>query len=107
MTERGYVLLESLVALAVFAALAVTTADVARRAFRAGEPGEVPDLERVMDRFRPPVREGTDVRRINTRILPNGDRWLIYRYETRDDGGSVRVPVLSRDGGGTVPFETG
>lgn len=107
MPEHGYVLLESLVALALFAALVVTTADVARRAFRAGAAGEIPEVERLLERFEPPVREGTDVRRLGTRTFPNGDRWVIYRYETGDDRGSVRVPVLSVDETGTAPLTSG
>lgn len=107
MPERGYVLLESLVALALFAALVVTTAQVARRAFRAGAPGKVPDLGRLLERVEPPVREGVDLRRIESRPFPNGDRWVIYRYETGDDRGSIRVPVLSVDETATSPRTTG
>lgn len=92
--ENGYILLETLVALAVFSLLAVTTADVAQEAFRAGSEASVPNVEDLVERFRPPVSPGPDVRRIKKRRFPNGDQWILYRYRPGGRKASVRVPVL-------------
>lgn len=91
---NGYILLETLVALAVFSLLAVTTANVAQQAFRAGSGPAVPEMDALVERFRPPVPSGPDLRRIEERRFPNGDRWILYQYRPGEGAGPVRVPVF-------------
>jgi len=98
----GYILLESLVGLVVFAALAVTTATVARRAFQAGADPS-PSVDAVLERMDPPVRTGREVQRVGRREFPNGDRWSIYRYQPGGGRDAVLVPVFRPDAGGTTP----
>lgn len=89
-------MIELLVSLAIFSGLAVTTADIARRALlEARDSGARPSLKTYRRIIRSagsrPISPGAS--RLREREFPGRDRWIVYGAAGEGEGG-VLMPVF-------------
>ncbi len=95
--RSGFILLELLVSLAVFGALAVITATIAQRTILQGKGiREEKVINRYLERIRRPERfdrlDGTQ--EIRTKKFNNGDRWKVFEYRPDGRGETHKLPVF-------------
>lgn len=95
--RSGFILFELLVSLAVFSALAVTTATIAQRTIlRSQGISENEVLNRYLQRIRRPggFERLDGMRAIQARKFGNGDKWKVFEYRPDGSEETYRLPVF-------------